>query len=52
MIIELEKQLENLTFRIKQLQNPVCLIEKSQVEAASSSFIICFRELSYSHEQF
>ena len=52
MITKPEKQLENLTFRIKQLQNPVCLIGKSQVEATSSSFITYLRELSYSHERF
>ena len=52
MITKLEKQLKNTLARIKQLQNPICLIEKSHVEAASSSFIICLRELSYSHGRF
>ena len=52
MITKLEKQLKNILARIKQLQNPICLIEKSHVEAASSSFIIRLRELSYSHGRF
>ena len=51
MIIKLEKQLKNTVSRIKQLQTPVSLIEKSRKEASLSSFIIPLVELSYSHEQ-